>query len=213
MFNTMYNSLIGLHFTTRHTGKMEGMYSLSTSCKINPNCKKFAEVKGSICSKCYAQTMLIRYNSLEKNLFENTHILTTTLINKNDIPFINASFFRFEAFGDLHNEIQFINYMNIARYNPHCNFAIWTKNPEIMKKAFEMGYKKPKNLIIIGSSLMINIKSDFSKYDFIDKTFTVYDNNAIQENNININCGARSCINCLKCYKKNGINEISEKLK
>lgn len=40
-----------------------------------------------------------------------------------------------------------------------------------------------------------------------DKVFTVYDNDH------EINCGARSCSACQKCYHKNGINHLYEKIK
>ncbi len=30
---------------------------------------------------------------------------------------------------------------------------------------------------------------------------------------IEINCGAKNCIECLKCYYKNGINQINEIVK
>ena len=220
-----YEQLTGVRFTLDHTGKMEGNESLSTSCKCNKQCEKNAKVDGSICQKCYADKMLSNkfYGPLEKKLSKNYQLLNERILDK--VPFINAAFFRFEAFGDIASETQFINYLNIATYNKHCSFAIWTKNPHILDSVFnELGYKKPKNLIVIVSSLFINKTWNFNnmpyadRYWFIDKIFTVYDDTYIKENNIEINCNdkdnkPRRCMDCLKCYTKNNIKYINEKLK
>lgn len=209
----------GLHVTTNHTGKMTDIYSLSTSCKCNEFCKQRQNIDGSICSKCFAEATADRYKALEKNLAINTEILTTRILSDEEIPYINAplGMFRFEAFGDLNNEIQVVNYFRIAELNSHCKCALWTKNPWIIADAIEhFGIKKPENLIIIGSSYMINkdMKSFYDKYDFIDYRFTVYSKEYIRENNIVITCGARSCATCQKCYKGTHTEkEIREQLK
>ena len=210
----------GVKFTKQHTGKMAGFSSLSTASSCNGQCKKNAKIKGSICEKCYSNKMQKRYKALKKVLEKNHSILTKEVLPVEVLPFINVTYFRFEAFGDLENETQFINYLNIANANKHCRFAIWTKNPHIIDEVLNgMNYKKPKNLNIIVSSLFINKEWNYKnspyaqRYWFIDKVFTVYDKQYIKENNININCGAKSCISCLKCYKKNNIKIINEVLK
>ena len=203
-----------LKITKNHTGKMSGLQSLSTACIVNTLCKAHATVKGSICEKCYAATMFKRYGEGFNNAFINNYnILTGSVLPSDELPIINCLYFRFEAFGDLQNSVQFINYLNICNKNPRVNFAIWTKNPDIIKKVFNMGYKKPDNLIIIISSLFINKSMDIAKYNFADKIFTVYDNSYIEKNHIEINCGSRNCAGCLKCYTKNDIQYINEKLK
>ena len=100
----------GLHLTTNHTGKMTGMYSLSTSCKENAHCVERSKNPFSICSECYAITMSNNYSSLDKCLIRNTEILTSEILDTNKLPYINAHSFRFESFGDLNNSIQVINY-------------------------------------------------------------------------------------------------------
>ena len=197
-----------LHITEKMTGKMEGMMSLSTSCKTNPFCAKHAQVKGSICSKCYAQRQMKRYTNMSECFERNAEILTTNIIPDEYLPTINAAFFRLEAFGDLINTTQVINYFNLCKKNPHTNFALWTKNPQLI---VPVATEKPNNLQIILSSIMIN-KSVNNKYPFIDKIFTVYDQTTINKENININCGAKKCLTCLKCYTK-GETIINEKLK
>ena len=197
-----------LHITT-HSGKMEGMQSIGTSCRTNPNCIKNAKVKGSVCEKCYAQRYTGMRPGLEKHLESNTKVLTSEIIPKDELPIINACYFRFESFGDLHNTTQLINYFNICKKNPDVKFALWTKNPHIVK---EVADQKPKNLQILVSSLMLNTPVDISKMPYIDKVFTVYDKETIKKKGININCGARNCLACHKCYKKGNV-VINEKLK
>lgn len=197
-----------LHITEKMTGKMEGMMSLNTSCKTNPFCAKHAQIKGSICAKCFAQRQMKRYTNMSKCFERNAEILTTNIIPNEYLPIINAAFFRLEAFGDLINTTQVVNYFNLCKKNPHTNFALWTKNPQLI---VPVATEKPNNLQIILSSIMIN-KSIKNKYQFIDKVFTVYDQVTIDKKNITINCGAKKCITCLKCYTK-GETIINEKLK
>lgn len=203
----------------KHSGKMADMISLSTSCLTNPNCQKNRAVNGSICQHCYAAALLNMRKTQREKLEKATEFLTKTIINPDNIPFINASLFRFEAFGDLNNSIQVLNYFNIARKNPQTTFALWTKNPFIISYAMkEYEIEKPENMVIIISSLFVNKQLDFDKmkkiYPFIDKVFTVYDPDFIATNNIGINCGARHCAGCQNCYNlKNGLIYINEKLK
>lgn len=215
-----YDSLTikDLHITYKHTGKMNGMISISTSSLVNDGCFKKSLIKGSICSKCYARKQLKRYKNQDLALIRNTMILTSKVYPVDQMPFLNAAFVRFESFGDLNNVNQFTNYVNIALRNPHCTFVIWSKNPHIIADAFNNGIVKPENVIIIYSSFMVNgdrqtFEQVKARYPFIDKVFTVYDKKTIAAENININCGARSCIGCMRCYRQNTENVINEQLK
>lgn len=204
----------GLHFTLNHTGKMDGMVSISTSVKENKNCQSRAKVENSICSKCFAAAMINRYPALEKCLSENTRILTSEIIPVEKWPLLNVAFFRFESFGDLNNETQVHNYFNLCKRNPHVRFALWTKNPFFIYAAIKAGNAKPENLIIIASSPMINDVCDayLKAYPFIDKIFTVYDKETAKT--VNINCGARHCLSCLRCYTKtDSVEYVNEILK
>jgi len=211
---TMANSkkINGLHFTTKHNGKMEGMASISTSVTTNERCAKNAAIKGSICEKCFAAKQMKVFPSMEKPMIQNQIILTSGIIPLDQLPVINVLYFRFEAFGDLNNDIQVINYFNICKKNPGVKFALWTKNPDYIAKAIKDGHSKPENLNIILSSLFIN-KERKTKYDFVDKIFTVYDKEYIASENVEINCGARNCFTCGLCYNKNGVRIINEQLK
>lgn len=202
-----------LHITQNHNGKMEFIQSLSTSCLLNKYCKERMKNNDSVCSKCYARRMMKRYPQLRECLANNHEILTKDVLELDDLPRTNVVFFRFEAFGELENEIQFINYINICKKNKFTNFAIWTKNTWIIDNVFKQGYKKPKNLIIVVSSTELNKQTDIEKYKWADKVFTVYTKEAIKEKDIEINCGGKKCADCLLCYTKNKIKYINEKLK
>lgn len=206
--------LTGVHYTLKHCGKMSGMQSLSTSCLCNKNCLNRVENSNLVCSHCYAQRQMKMYKNLEKCLKKNTEILTANLLTDEEIPLINAAFFRFESFGDLNNEVQIVNYFRICKRNKHVKFALWTKNPWIIAEAINNGESKPRNLQIVYSSPYLNkCDNKLNKYPFIDKIFTVYTKEYIKANNIKINCGAKSCLSCHKCYIKSKEIYINEKCK
>lgn len=206
----------GLHITTKHTGKMEGMLSLSTNMLLNAFCKAHRNTPGAICQHCYANNLLTFRPSMQKPYTFNTYLLKNCILPLEILPVINANIFRFESFGDLDNVNQAINYINICKVNPNTTFALWTKNPIIMKRALKI-VDKPENLIIIYSSLYINDRTNGLKmmkiYPWIDKVFTVYDEETIESKGIEINCGPRHCLSCQRCYSKSTEKFINEKLK
>lgn len=202
----------GLHFTTRHTGKMAGMISISTSVTTNERCAKNAAIPGSICEKCFAAKQMRVFPGMDTPMIENQRILTSSVLPLELLPELNALYFRFEAFGDLNNATQVKNYFNLCHKNPRVKFALWTKNPDYIAEAIADGYEKPENLNVVLSSLFIN-KQRPNPFPFVDKVFTVYSPDHIKENAVEINCGARSCFSCGLCYEKNGVTVINEKLK
>ena len=123
-------------------------------------------------------------------------------------------YFRFESFGDLNNDIQLTNYMNIAKTFKNCNFALWTKHYNLLLTWLK-NHKAPKNIRLILSSPKIN----GSINDMLLDVFKKYHKNTISFNvtsnkkDSNINCGKRKCINCLNCYKKGVANNVLELLK
>lgn len=211
---TLANSkkISGLHFTTKHTGKMAGMASISTAVTTNERCAKNAQIPGSICQKCFAAKQMKIYPSMERPMVENQRILTSEILPPEKLPIINNIYFRFESFGDLNNATQVINYFRICYKNPKVKFALWTKNPDYIAEAIGQGWEKPHNLNIVLSSLFIN-KERSNPFNFVNKVFTVYDSDHIEKHDIQINCGAKNCFSCGLCYEKNGITVINEKLK
>ena len=203
----------GLHFTLNHTGKMQGIHSLSTSCKGNAQCQKNAQIKGSICEHCFSFAMMKRYTNLDTCMERNAQILRAGILPADQIPTTTGVIFRFESFGDLGNWMQAANYIQIATRNPQTRFSLYTKNPRFIAEAIAKGYEKPANLVIVFSSLFLNAQAR-PPYPFIDKVFTVYDSEEKAPNGIN--CGARSCFTCQRCYrasKPGEVEQIAELLK
>ena len=200
-----------LHITVHGDDtKMEGLRSISTSCKINPLCQKRAQISGSVCEKCYAQTYLEMRKGLRDWTEWNYRLLNSGILDKEDLPIITDDIFRLESFGDVGSHNAVINFINLCNRNPHTWFTAWTKNAELYDEVFKAGYKKPRNLIIIISSFMINVVADVSKYWWADKVFTVFESEAkARELGFEINCGnqadikaglKRKCRRCMKCY-------------
>ena len=208
------NKIAGIHYTTEHTGKMAGLASLSTDINSNPLCIARQKMGYSVCSHCFAARMYDdnkgRYRKVNQAFKRNTEILTSRILEDNEIPFIPFALFRFEATADLNNVTQALNYIKIARKNPQTKFALWSKNPGFAIKAFRIA-GKPKNLQFVLSSLELNKPAKGAEnLPFIDKVFTVYDS----KDKAKINCGANSCFMCKRCYKSSkGIEYVNELIK
>ena len=203
----------GVHFTKNHNGKMEGMVSLSTSPLQNRFCQARAKNKKTICSHCYAITLSQMFPSLVRMLGNNLEILSSKVIPVEQFPVLNLRFFRFEAFGDLSCVTQYRNYVNLCLRNPGTQFALWTKNPQILAQAQRQGVVKPKNLTILVSSPLVNVEIDLAKIPLADKSFTVYTEGYAKEHGITINCGGRACLTCRRCYSRGGAKKIHELIK
>lgn len=210
-----FKKMHGVHFTLNHTGKMEGMQSLSTSCMCNPACAARMKDENSICSHCFAAAMHKRYRNTAACLAKNSEALSKWVWYPEELPVINAAFFRLESFGDLINVDHARNYLRLCKRNPWTRFALWTKNPGTLARAIEFE-GKPDNLNVILSSPYINTPCDASRWPFVDKTFTVWDKagqKELQAAGGCINCGSRKCLDCLLCYTKNDVTVINESLK
>lgn len=206
---------------TEHDGKMSGIRSISTSTILNKNCRKNAEIPGSICSKCYARPLLDMRPGLKENLEANHILLTSRVLDDAELPVIEDKIFRFESFSDLNNEIQLINYLNIVKKNPGTRFTLWTKMYKLVHDYFAT-HDVPENFTLIISSMMVNVKMPLTFMKKLGKfkpgqlkSFTVYDKDYIKEHweEMNLNCGSRFCFGCRLCYDKNEVEEISEVLK
>ena len=206
----------GALWMTEHSGKMTGINSIGTSCANNPHCKRRRKDNESVCSKCYADTYMKMRKALKGRLEDNAEILTTRLLEGNEIPVTNSQVFRFESFGDLYNSIHLENYVRICERNPYTHFALWSKNTWILDDVFNAkGVKKPDNLSIVVSSPKLNEVVEFNRdeYWFVDHVFTVYDKKFIEGNDVEINCGSRDCLSCQRCYHRDTEFYVNEKLK
>lgn len=203
-----------VYISENMSGKMAGFPSISTAVCCNKICKARATNPGSICAHCFAAATVARYSALRGHLVDNYELLTGRVLSLDELPiFTTRHPVRLESFGDLANRVQAVNYLNIARANPENVFTIWTKNPAFIDYAIETT-GKPANLICIISSENLNEITDASRWAWVDHVFTVYTPAHIEAAGVDINCGARDCGSCMKCYTVgNPVYHISEKLK
>ena len=192
------------------TGKLKDIPAINTNPIGNKFCDKMSKDPNSICAHCYSRRMLLTYRSNCGDAWgKNQEALSKNILTKEEIPFVNNSFFRYHGHGELVNEKHFINFILIAKHNPHCTFALWTKRKDIIKKQSE---NIPKNLILIYSEPKMNKTHNYVPKHF-DKVFSVFDKTYVKQNNIVTNCDGVDCRKCLKCYKKKSTNIISEVLR
>lgn len=199
-------------------GKMHDFTMLTTSCLNNPLCIERRKIKGLICAECYAASQLEYQKTCREKMLINSLFFSKYELKPQEIPIIYTvnNVLRFDSHGDCINRTNAKNYYSIARKNKHLNCAIWSKNPWFYK-----GLQKPDNLIFVFSIAKVNqtitektLKQIKRKWPFVDKIFSVYDPQFIQDNNITINCGGLDCMGCLTCYlSKTEKNLIFEKLK
>lgn len=183
-------------------GKMEGFPSISTACSVNPFCLARILQGIGICKHCFAAASLEFYSGLKRNCELNFRLLTSAILPLELLPHFckDVRMVRLESFGDVWNVTQAINYINIAKVNPHCRVTVWSKNPNIWAQAFAL-VGKPSNMTFVLSSQELNVPAEVKKdWWFVDIVFTVYTPEFVMQYNITINCGARHCMTCRLCY-------------
>lgn len=212
-----FRKIFGVAFSEDMSGKLETIIALSTSSLLNPRCLARMQDGNSICAFCFAGATQNRYPDLRENLERNYIIMNSVVIPAKYWPQVGNDMMRFEAFGDGATWKHDANCFECARANKGTACALWSKNPDVTAEAIAKGYKKPKNVIYIYSSPKVNTPAEIEellkKYPFIDKIFTVFDAEFIKANNIDINCGARSCRGCKRCYKRATGKYVNEKIK
>lgn len=205
---------------TEHSGKMQGIPSISTNKYTNCNCLKMSKLNGCICSKCYVDGVAKRYPNLIQALQHNTEVITARILTGAELQvlskhFANTLICRFEAFGDLNNETQIINYSNIARACKYTKFALFTKQFGLLLNWFRNGGRLPNNITVVLSTPYINTEIYNEKLELFkayhERTiiFSVVDD----PNNKKINCGGRKCLECRNCYDAENPHNVTELLK
>ena len=149
--------------------KLEKINNISTNTLTNDYCIKQNKKNNIICTKCYSFKGLNFRKAMIPLLQNNSDLLSNNIIDINFLPIIYNIYFRFNSHGELINEIHLINLINIVNKNKHCNFALWTKRNDIIKKYFDKN-KKPDNLILIYSNPKLN-KPMNKTPKYFDKTF------------------------------------------
>ena len=99
---------------------MTGMPAITSSMLCNENCQKLMQIKGSVCEKCYTKKYLSSRPSVDICYRENSDLLSSSIIPKNQLPFVNAAYCRLETFGDIINATHLQNYVNLVKKNNHC---------------------------------------------------------------------------------------------
>lgn len=199
-----------VHVTT-HTGKLEGIPSVSTSCLCNRMCMARAKDPRLICSKCYSVSLQMKRTNLANAMKQNYEVLTKPVAD-GDLPRFTAKYVRIESFGDVANQVQAENYIRMVRLSPRTRFAAWTKNLAIWIAAFKR-VGKPANMTLVYSDPVIggSVKpGELVGGEWVDHVFAVLPKNTPDER---INCGGRHCLSCLRCYRKNTARMVYEKLK
>lgn len=192
------------------SGKLDGFKSISTNTLTNQFCIKMNRANEEIiCSHCYSHTMLkgFRKNAAPP-LQRNSDLLSSRPLTVDELPFMKENYVRFNAHGELINAQHLENLVAITLHNPHCNFALWSKRKDIIKKFFSIN-EKPSNLLLIYSNPKIGTIIKEPPIYF-DRTF----NNVLEDEYVDRqNCTGQKCKHCLLCYTHNKVNTIVEKVK
>ena len=197
---------------SKMTGKLDGFKANSTYTVTNDFCIKMNKAKDTniICTKCYSHAKLKTFRKNCQPAFQrNSDLLRGRVLEQEELPLILDAFLRFDSHGELINITNLINYVNIAKKNPHCSFGLWTKRKDLINKYFKDN-ECPPNLILIYSNPKIsNILSRPPRH--FHRTF----NNVLEHEEVERqNCTGQQCKNCLLCYTpNNGVTTIVEKVK
>ena len=189
---------------SKMSGKLSGIGAINTDTTTNEFCVRQKDTD-TICGKCYSHKMLSTYRKSCVPAFQHNSRLMSEAIDWDLLPIINQAYFRFNGHGELINTAHLQNIVNIARKNPHCNFALWTKRISIVR---QFKGKIPDNLILVFSNPRIDKVIDTPRG--FHKVF----NNVSKDSIINQNCTGRKCMDCLLCYRKESYaNVIVEAVK
>lgn len=225
LYEKLINYIWIIHHTdnNKYNSKLAGINSLSTCCLDNTFCIERIKNNNSVCAHCYAATQQkIQYGLQEHNIINSLILRNIVIPAKYWKKYVNpadiSKYFRIESFGDVQNKTQALNYIELIKAFSRVHFAVWTKNIGIWAFAF-MESEKPKNCSFVVSSNKLNYCELYhlKTFNFIDHIFTVYDKKYIKPNDININCGGKKCMECIKrrknCYFSDGETIINEELK
>ena len=197
---------------SKMTGKLDGLHAISTNTVTNKFCQKMnsSNKDNQICTICYSHNMLKSYRkNMQSALQRNSDLLAQSILDDTDIPFYIHAFMRINAHGELINDTHFINIILIARKNPHCTFALWTKRKDIINRVIKLGYEIPANLILVYSNPTIN-KVMYEPPKHFHK---VFNNVEYEHKTEEQNCTGQQCINCMLCYNHNDVSVIIEATK
>ena len=199
---------------SKMSGKLKNVPAINTNTLTNNFCRNMCK-KGNdecICKQCYSHNMLktFRRNCVPR-FEENSKTLSKNQLTVDQIPkFKKNNIVRINAHGELINSAHAINILIIAKHRPNKTIVLYTKRLNLINDAIAIVGYKPRNLIIVYSNPNIDkpIKQipTNALFENVDKVFNVVTKG-------NINCGARNCNTCRKCYDLNKENILYEQLK
>lgn len=193
---------------TKGCGKLEGIYSINTSTINNDFCQGMAKTN-TVCKNCYAS----RYEKLRPMLHKALTRNDGVFMDEGFIPEkIFHSIIRIHSFGEIINRVHFNNIMKLVFFNPQTHFSMWTKRVGIIREYLDEGWIIPKNLKLIYSNPKVDMEMDTIP-DGFHSVFNVFTSSFIKGNGIGINCGGKSCKDCMLCYTFNDVTVINEKKK
>ena len=197
---------------TNGSGKLDSIKSINTNTVTNDFCIKMNKAKDTniICTKCYSHAMLKTFRkNCQPSFQRNSDLLSTRVLEQEELPLILDAFFRFDSHGELINVTNLINYVNITKKHPHCSFGLWTKRKDIINRYFKDNDCPPNLILIYSNPKISNILSKPPKH--FHRTF----NNVLEHEEVERqNCTGQQCKNCLLCYTpNNGVDTIVEKVK
>lgn len=169
----------------------------------------------SICGFCFADAQQSYQRDMIDPLTHNAEILNGGIIHPDWLPVMNNIYFRIESFGDVSTVNACINILHMIARNRETDVAVWSKNVSLYRQAFRI-VGKPDNMIFVKSLEMVNTIPDPETdpdADIVDKWFAVITPEFAEAHGLTINCGARACLACLRCYEKIGDPVVYEKLK
>ena len=189
---------------SKMSGKLTGIPAFNTNTVSNAFCIRQKDT-ATICGKCYSHRMLNTFRKSCIPAFEHNSKLFSEFIEWDDLPRLNAAYVRFNGHGELINSTHFDNIVRIAKKNPHCNFALWTKRVQIVR---QFKGELPDNLILVFSNPRIDSVIG------VPRAFHKVFNNVDKDSDIKQNCTGKRCMDCLLCYRKeSGANVIIEAVK
>jgi hypothetical protein len=172
-------------------------------------CNLMSEVPGSICGKCYSRQGQTYKPELRASMARNGERIRSAVPTFSLPSWVTM--FRINSHGEL-SDVREVHWVyQMAERNPSVKFALWTKRQCFVWAADEelakFGLKRPENVVMIYSEPMIDKVRTVPPPGF-DKVFCV-----ISDLSVPVNCGAKECRSCRKCYTKESEAIIVEHLK
>ena len=187
------------------SGKIEGTFSLDSSCNGCTFCSKMRAAAEKdptiICGKCYDHKQEEYRTNVKLRHTLNMRIMSSVEFTLDEMAMLPSSLVvRINSSGDIENATHARNMIRYAMTHAAANVGLWGKNRPAIEEAFdELG--KPANVVYVASSIHVNKPDALPKY--ADYTFTVYDKDHIAEAIANgaCSCNGAKCMTCgYKCY-------------